>query len=421
MRASILPLYLIGNRRAILAIAATRWSVLIGGLFVISAGFAREYDGQDLLHEPWHALRPLAASLVLGTVLFLMIQFLAEGKSDEGAENKRGFHTCYMSFIGLYWMTAPMAWLYAIPYERFMSPVDAVEANLWTLAFVALWRIILISRVISVVYGVAFAACAFLVMLFADVVVFAAVNLAPTPVIDVMGGLRQSEQDQLVAGISFMTLVLSVLTAPVWIIGAAAAAFVFKPKWPAMPEATSRSRGLLILSVVSVFAFAALVPFGAPPQMNRVQAERLLKQGRVTEAFALMSERSADQYPPGWDPPPRAGRREPTPSLDLVRDAMREQWPADWVADIYLDKLNKDLLRRLDYLYSDDSWSLVVDRLLQDEFWLRRDLRCGPDIEFLLTHDRSLSAEDRAALEALREAVESARAEPQISDDSPQP
>jgi len=52
--------YLIGDRKAILAIAGSRHSLWIGFLFVLSAGLAREYDGEDLLHEPWHALIPLA-------------------------------------------------------------------------------------------------------------------------------------------------------------------------------------------------------------------------------------------------------------------------------------------------------------------------------------------------------------------------
>jgi len=31
--------------------------------------FAREYDGEDLLHEPWHLLLPLVASLATSFIL----------------------------------------------------------------------------------------------------------------------------------------------------------------------------------------------------------------------------------------------------------------------------------------------------------------------------------------------------------------
>jgi hypothetical protein len=62
--------YLIGDRQAILDLAASRWTLLVGFLFVLSAALAREYDGKDLLHEPWHLLLPLGASLVASALLF---------------------------------------------------------------------------------------------------------------------------------------------------------------------------------------------------------------------------------------------------------------------------------------------------------------------------------------------------------------
>ena len=33
------------------------------------------------------------------------------------------FFRCYAAFLGLFWLTAPLAWLYAIPYERFLPPL----------------------------------------------------------------------------------------------------------------------------------------------------------------------------------------------------------------------------------------------------------------------------------------------------------
>src|SRR4051794_11153260 len=113
--------YLIGDREAILAIAGTRHSLWIGFLFVLSAGLAREYDGEDLLHEPWHALIPLAASLASSLGLFT----LAYGQAVCKGESWREAPGRYLSFLGLFWMTAPLAWLYAVPYERFLPPVEA--------------------------------------------------------------------------------------------------------------------------------------------------------------------------------------------------------------------------------------------------------------------------------------------------------
>jgi hypothetical protein len=142
--------YLIGDRQAILEIAADPRAVWIGLLFVFSAALARDYDGEDLLHEPWHLLIPLAASLAASVVLFALTYGIVQLKRGQlghqgrverffalnpgGLQRKRtqglGFFSAYRSFLGLFWMTAPLAWLYAIPFERFQGPAAALRSNL---------------------------------------------------------------------------------------------------------------------------------------------------------------------------------------------------------------------------------------------------------------------------------------------------
>ena len=106
--------YLAGGREAILTIASSRHALWLGLLFVLSAGFAREYDGEDLLHEPGHLLLPLGASLVSSLLLFGVLSL---GRATEEGEPPWGLR--YLSFLGLFWMTAPLAWLYAVPYELY--------------------------------------------------------------------------------------------------------------------------------------------------------------------------------------------------------------------------------------------------------------------------------------------------------------
>src|SRR5262245_61059042 len=127
-----LLLYLIGNDKAIVRLASDRRALWVGLLFVLSAGFAREYDGQDLLRQPWHLLLPLGASLVSSFLLFCLL-YCRLIWTDPA---RPPFFSAYLSFLGLFWLTAPLAWLYAIPYERFMPETRAVEANLWTLGLV---------------------------------------------------------------------------------------------------------------------------------------------------------------------------------------------------------------------------------------------------------------------------------------------
>lgn len=400
MKASILPSYLVGSRHAILEVATSRWSFFVGSIFVLSAGFAREYDGEDLVHEPWHALRPLGASLATGTLLFLVVHLAALLKRGRGEGTPPSLTKAWVSFMGLFWLTAPMAWLYAIPYERFLNPVDAIRVNLWTLAIVATWRVILMTRVVSIVYGFNYVASFFLVMLFADAVVIFVITQISTPVIDVMGGIRQSERDALISSVTFSVTVLSVLSAPVWIIGSLIAAGTLKPKWPDLNTSADqeRSRSLLIIATLSLVAFIPLLMMSQPEQINRRKTESLFEQGRVADALAIMSARSQSDYPPQWNPPPKFGNRESPPSLDVVRNTMSAQWPADWVAAIYIEKIDTQL--RIDIIRFGDhfSWTEIIERLSATGNLKDINPEHGVAAQFLLDHHPLLEESDRMAL-----------------------
>jgi hypothetical protein len=213
-----LLLYLIGNRQAILAIASDRRALGYGFLLVLSAGFAREYDGKDLLAEPWHLAIPFAASLLSSLLLFALLYGVMRFKG----RNVPRFWASYRSFLSLFWMTAPLAWLYAIPYERFLTPLGATEANLWTLGVVAAWRVGLMVRVASVLMNTGLASAFFFVILLADVEAMVALFLMPMPVIQFMGGIRLSQSEKVIQGTLLWLRVASILTLPVWFIGAAA-------------------------------------------------------------------------------------------------------------------------------------------------------------------------------------------------------
>lgn len=404
MKVSTLPKFLAGSRQAILEVASSPSALLIGVLFVVSAGLAREYDGEDLIHEPWHVLRPLGASLVSGTTLFLLVHGAALLRRRRGEGTPPAFLRAYRSFVSVFWWTAPMAWLYAIPYERFMSPVDAVGVNLWTLAIVAGWRVVLITRAISVMYGIRAVASFFLVMLFADAVVFAAVALAPTPIIDVMGGIRHSDRDALIAGTTFSLMILSVLSAPVWILGALISAGTIKPKWSGfgVPQPASRDRSLLALATVAVVAWVPILFFTQPEQINRREANQLLRSGDVAEALARISLRDSRDYPPHWNPPPRLGYGENQPPLDAVMTAMRAEWPADWLAELYLSKIRRRLQQNLLPFWAETNWDEIVTHL--DEYGdIYEDAHANANyVSFLLELDRTLSEKDRRALDRLR-------------------
>jgi len=207
--------FLVGDREAIERIARSRNAIWLGMVFVLSAGFAREYDGESLLHEPWHVLLPLAASIATSLILFVMISFVGMMRGREIR-----ILSLYPRFLGLFWMTAPLAWLYAIPVERFMTAGSATEMNLNFLVIVALWRVVLMVRIVIYAFGAKTNVTATMIVLFfADIVMLVAVSLIPRPVVGLMGGIRGSEGALAIVLFTDTTMMLGGLTLPIWFFG----------------------------------------------------------------------------------------------------------------------------------------------------------------------------------------------------------
>ena len=334
--------YLIGNRKAIEAIGSSRRVLWIGFLFVISAGFAREYDGEDLLAEPWHLLIPLGASLASSLLLFTILSL----KVYRGETARPPFWSGYLSFLGLFWMTAPLAWLYAIPYERILSAPGSVNANLLTLAVVASWRVLLMIRVATVVFGYRLHHAAFLVLLFGDALLFAALRLMPTPVFSLMGGIRLTESERIIQSTTFLVGFVGLCTLPIWLLGAIVVMLRANPTWqlPAVvPEDRSPQWDLRLLALGSVLVWSAALPFTQPEQQLRKRVETQMRSGQIRAGLASMSAHSQRDFPPHWDPPPRVGYGEKSPDLLDVLETLEREPCADWVRDAYFEKLRNYL------------------------------------------------------------------------------
>jgi hypothetical protein len=390
--------YLIGDRQAILALAADRRAVWVGLLFVLSAGFAREYDGQDLLRDPWHLFVPLIASLAASFLLFLVTC----SRLFPQREDRPPFLSAYRSFLILFWMTAPLAWLYAVPYERFLSAGDATRANLWTLAIVAAWRVLLMTRVVSVVTARGPWPSFFLVMAFADAVALAAVAVMPKPIIPIMGGVRYTESEQAVLSATVTVFVGGMFSAPIWLIGAIAAFSTGKPVWqvPAIPPSPSPiGRGAWIVSVASLLVWLPILPFTQNEQQLRTRVEEAMKNGRIADGLELMSAHAKSDFLPGWDPPPRVGYGERSPTLHDVLVQLAEQDRSTWVRDSYIDKL----------MHTIDDWYRITPEREAELFALVRILRRMPEgpavaARFVKELGRSVyKSEDSACFVALKE------------------
>lgn len=412
MRLKSLPLFLIGNRDAILDLASSRWTLLVGFLFVLSASLARNYDGAALLLEPAVLTHGLLASVGNALVLFTLIYMVAMMRLKHTPDGYApSFLSGYLSFLGLFWMTAPMGWLYGIPYERmFDRPVAAVEANLWTLALVSIWRVALITRVLAVLWRTPTGSVLFIVLLFADVVVLIAANTMTTPLINFMGGLQHTEEDALIAGLTLALMFWSFLLAIPMLIAAAISVRWFRPRWfvPAAAPGAGASRGMIGLACAAILMWLPPMIITQPEQHHRHRAESLLRAGDIETAFAEMSTRDRRHHPPIWDPPPRLGYGEMNPPMaDIVR-ALRAQPFAPWVRDLYLPKVSV-YVRSVGSMYMtysrfEDLAAYVIssyDRCPDEDKSLQTLIAKRDAIRLLLDQDPALARSERDALHRL--------------------
>lgn len=342
MTAATLARYLVGDGAAIRAVAATRGAWLVGLVLVLGAGLAREYDHEDLLHEPWHALLPLAASLVTATVLFLLLRVVSWRRSGVGWPRQGG----YRAFLGLYWATAPLAWLYALPVERVLPEADAVAANLWLLGLVSLWRVLLMSRVVQVVWQCHGAAAFHVVGCFGWALVSAVLWFTPLPLFAIMGGIELGPGEAILRGTTFVVLLLAWVSAPWWLMALAVILLLRRrPGGAWTPDPDFGAGRLRVQPSMWWCAWAlvavglALLPFTQPEQWRRHAVERALGAGDVTGAIGVMARYDRAAFPPHWEPPPRTGHGERRPALPDIVAAIAAVDPPAWVRELFLAKV----------------------------------------------------------------------------------
>jgi hypothetical protein len=343
--------YLIGSRSAILQIATTPSALALGVLFVLSAGLAREYDAKDLSREPWYLVVPLVASLVTSFILYCLVARVARARSV----TRRPFWATYPRFLTLYWMTAPLAWIYAIPFDRFLSPVDATAANLSSLAVVSIWRVALMTRVVVVYFGFPTMAAFWVVMLFGDTIAVFILFFTQLNVVGIMSGVQPSESEHLVRVAAMWVGCFGGLSWLVWLTGVA---LLMAPgeSWNRL-SAVQTPRGRVGLSLWCV---AAIMILGLIPVLPKTQAEQRLRydiehafqEDRTVDAVRTMSAHAAAEFPPNWDPPPRISHH--AERLLEVLEATLDENAAPWVHELYLEKT----LHSLDY-YVHVQWQRI--------------------------------------------------------------
>lgn len=143
--------FLFGSQDAARKLARWRWTLLLGLILVASAGIARRYDVEGGLSGGWWFLGPLLVSLFSASLIYCL-SVLPLLKFDKRIDARPG--RSFLIFLGLFWLTAPCAWLYALPVEKWTdTPLVAAQINVALLAVVASWRVWIIARACQAVTG----------------------------------------------------------------------------------------------------------------------------------------------------------------------------------------------------------------------------------------------------------------------------
>lgn len=331
-----------GDREAILSIASAKGVLGIGALFVLSAALAREYDGADLLAEPWHLAVPFVASL--GTSLLLFCLLYGVGKLRGIGDVP--FGRTYLRFLGIYWCTAPLAWLYAIPVEAWLPPLEATEINLALLATVSAWRVCLMICVARALFGTSNSAACLVVILFADAVALVAIFVTPKPIISIMGGISHTDAEMAILNATVIFGFVCAASLPIWLAATAAVA-ARGAKWefalsslapPARP-----TRGLRWFAAASVLAWFVVLPATQLEQRLAHRVDDDLKAGNLREAIGEMARHKRSDFPARWDPPPHIGYGETQPPILDVMEVVVAADPPRWVQSLFTEKFGNTL------------------------------------------------------------------------------
>lgn len=333
--------YVVGQADAIRTLAQNRATLATGLLLVLLTAVARRYDQVLITEEPWRWLfGPLVFSLISGTWLYLIAyRVCARPRRTDAAAAPSESESTWLQFMGLFWMTAPIAWLYAIPVERWLDSVAAAQVNVALLAMVSLWRVLLLARVFQVLSGRPFGLTLCWVWVPASIEALAIFFVSGTfarALVAGMGGLRNSPEEDILIAASNFAFTAALLTLPLALIGACFERnrTVSRP-WPATHP------GRLPWPMLAlVGSFWIIVAIGPQRELaNNVAAERLAAEGRMREALDYLSARKPGDFAPARPLPPKPFEREVFEQLPALFAVLQPSDPA-WVREHLIRRLN---------------------------------------------------------------------------------
>jgi hypothetical protein len=401
-----------GQAAAIQAVAVSRTALAVGIWLVLLTAVARNYDQKHVLESPLWLFGPLLFSLFSGTFLFTVLSKGFISRHSPAGKPTAPLPAQWRSFMGLFWMTAPIAWLYAIPAERMFESYQAAQANLVLLGIVAFWRVLLMSRIVSVLLGLAFLRALGWVLvpacLEALAIVFLGGIFSPTfgrAVMASMSGMRNAPEEDLLLGALGTAAYGALIT--LGVVLTVLAIWRFRGAVHSFPVVAGSSR-LPVVGLLGLTAFWIAVAIPAQHEQKRFVAHAsLIERGEYREAIDYLARHRPDDFPP-------SRRLEPNPyefrvfkQLPKVMAALDASDP-EWVRQLHLEQMETVLSHRR--LRSDPAgfleMFLALERLPEAESWIERNRAGLPKLRIVMETRHGLGSEaeevERKLIEVLQ-------------------
>lgn len=398
--------FLLGHEDAAREVASdVRPALLVGLLFVASAALAREYDGQDLTAESIHLVVPFGASLAAAVVTFLVCWAALLRRLPAGAA-RPAFLATFARWLALFWWTAPLAWLYAIPWERALDASDSGVANLLTLGLVAAWRVTVMAWAGALLLGGSMRTIVALLLGVSAPIVLVGLHDRALPLLAIMGGVRVPEAERGVAEVSRNLFCVGIFLCPaLTLYGLQALVRTGGEVWtpPAFTPPAERRRGAWGVALAALAVGVALLFVGQPEQARARAVDDALAEGRVGDALRDLRAHPREAFPPHWSPVPASasGAEELARLLDLF-EAVRSTGGPAWVRADCVRRMCDIDVSRFGALRADDQEALARRFLRALAALTPEDVRGVPKdpVEWWLEH-AAPAADDLAPARAL--------------------
>ncbi len=282
--------FLFGKREAIEKIASTNASLILGFLFIVSAGLARNYDHHILTEEPLWIGGPVGMTLFSSLFIYGFVKIIG------GLNRKKITSHNYLAFLRCFAMTAPLAWLYGIPVEQFTDALPATQFNFTILLIVSIWRLALTVRIATILFHFNNRRAFALIAIPASLEMFIATFLKSINIVGIMGGIRLSSADR------FLLNATQTVTVGSIILLAIALGSLIGPKgdvknWNTPPIKPRISKPLWILAISVIAAWLVMAYRPQIQLANRAELRTLIQNDDYELAAYFLNNKTRSDFP----------------------------------------------------------------------------------------------------------------------------